>query len=120
MDIASEMRGRMWTGGGPLAVLPTPELNLAVPHLGHNVGFLFDSDAHSAGPCQGNLKIKSVQDIILHQMFSLVIFWLNSIHGYHSARLGLDTAITGTFYSSTYAHPCAKLDPRYLIFMKQI
>ena len=58
----------MRTGGGPPppAVLPTPELELAVPHLGHNVGYWFDSDAHAAGPSQGNLKIKSVQYIILH------------------------------------------------------
>ena len=68
--MANEMRERMKTGGGPPppAALPTPELDLAVPHLGHNVGLWFDSDA-AAGPSQGNIKIMSLQDIILHQMF---------------------------------------------------
>ena len=74
--MASEMRRRMRTGGGSLAVLPTPEPDLAVPHLGHNVGFLFNIDAYAAGPLQGNSKIKSVQDDNLHQMFSRKLFGL--------------------------------------------
>lgn len=46
-ELAHETRERLKTGGGPPPDNTTefPELDLVVPHLSHNVGFLFDNDA---------------------------------------------------------------------------
>ncbi|XP_069674522.1 myb/SANT-like DNA-binding domain-containing protein 3 [Periplaneta americana] len=61
-ELAHETRERLKTGGGPPPDNTTefPELDLVVPHLSHNVGFLFDNDALQVNNSQLSTEAVSV------------------------------------------------------------